>query len=417
MLEEKDEIISKEPREDIADLFSQSGLTLDEPKHSLPNKISPSLLATIQNADNLLKALNEFSNRYNVDNRHSLSNKKFLLTFEDLMSLIKDAILYQKKISELIYFEKDKIKDITQDYINNLSYTIFSYEKIEIPEINTSIKINRKTYKSPTFSSTNSNNQPKSLANFSSLNYLKVTESQTMKIRKKYEVEKTERKDLVKTLTNNVTKKNLSKTNTQALITRLATPKRIKTPYKKNKTKIMKSIEKKKLNEDYSKDKINNEPPHLNTMIKRKNSENSSKIKIQTNNNFINNFKKKDSENTFNIDLLKNNSVVLRSKTLKNKKENAEKENEKKKNFSNIIDALNNCSVYSEDRKVTSSQNITSTPNLRRVGIIRTQIMSNAPKPSIMANKLLECSRKYINDFNGIKEKEREKKYYSVKRK
>ena len=430
MKKDKDDIESKKIKEDLADYFSQSEVLSDEPKIPGINKKIPPLSSTIQNENNLLKAVNEFSDRYNVDNRRSLSNKKFIISFEDLMSLIKDTILYQKKIFEVINFEKNKIKEITKDFINNLSYTIFSFERIDIPEnkhenlTNSIIRINRKTLDSPIYSSTESNYPSKKIINFSPSNYLKVNENQTMKVKKKYDLEKTDRKDFINTLQNTGNKKNFNNINTQVVVKRLSTPKKIKTPYKRNKSKIIKSTYKKKLNEDFTTENINNESSSPNTVTKRKNIGTSSKLKIQTTNYSINNFQKKDTNNIFNINLLKNNSVVLRSKTAKKNKivKNQEKEKSNKKIYSNIIDALKNCNFYFEDKKFKSSKNVSSTPKLTKYSIIKTQIISNVPKPSVMTNKMLECSRKYIDDFNGIKEQEKEKerekeKKYSAKRK
>ena len=85
-----------------------------------------------QKLNYLLKFLQDFSNRYDLDSKNILSYKKFLLTFNDIISLIKEAIEYQNKIVELDNSEKEKIREISQDYINNLSYTIFSYDKIDI---------------------------------------------------------------------------------------------------------------------------------------------------------------------------------------------------------------------------------------------------------------------------------------------
>ena len=87
---------------------------------------------TSEKINYLLKAIQDFSNRYDMDTRNILTGKKFLLNFRDIISLIKDVINYQNKIIELDILEKEKIQEISQDYINNLSYTIFSFEKIDI---------------------------------------------------------------------------------------------------------------------------------------------------------------------------------------------------------------------------------------------------------------------------------------------
>ena len=45
------------------------------------------------------------------------------------------------------------------------------------------------------------------------------------------------------------------------------------------------------------------------------------------------------------------------------------------------------------------------------LGVKKQIINSNMPKPSSFANKLLQNGRKYITEFNGIKEAERKKQY------
>ena len=79
----------------------------------------------------LLNSIKDFSMRYNSDERKILSNKKFLISLEELISLIEKAILTQNKINYCENGNKDSLKDLCQDFINELSYNIFSFEKID----------------------------------------------------------------------------------------------------------------------------------------------------------------------------------------------------------------------------------------------------------------------------------------------
>ena len=80
----------------------------------------------------LLDSIKDFSMRYNSDERKILNNKKFLISLEELISLIEKAILTQNKINYCESDDKDSLKDLCQDFINELSYNIFSFEKIDI---------------------------------------------------------------------------------------------------------------------------------------------------------------------------------------------------------------------------------------------------------------------------------------------
>ena len=46
------------------------------------------------------------------------------------------------------------------------------------------------------------------------------------------------------------------------------------------------------------------------------------------------------------------------------------------------------------------------------LGVKKKVIINNMPKPSNLANKLLQNGRKFITEFNGIKEEERKKQFY-----
>ena len=95
---------------------------------------------------------------------------------------------------------------------------------------------------------------------------------------------------------------------------------------------------------------------------------------------------------------LKNNSVILRSYSANINNRN---------NKLSIMDNYN--SLNDLEKKILDSQ-------LTKEGYIikgKINIFNNVPKPSILANKLLESSIKYINDYNGVNEEEKKRNNYN----
>ena len=129
------------------EIICPSELSLDEKyiyndsgeKSKNDNKYSSSNKSNI-----LLNVLKDFSVRYDLDDRKIMKSKKFLLSFEDLISLVKFAIEFQIKINNSLNL-KDYLNEISQDFINNLSYYVFSYEKTDI-STNNNVNINYNTY-------------------------------------------------------------------------------------------------------------------------------------------------------------------------------------------------------------------------------------------------------------------------------
>ena len=118
--------------------FSQSEIHHVKIKSSLDslNDLKISIFSNHKNLKSniLLKSIKDFSRRYNSDERKILSNKKFLISLEELISLIEKAIITQNKINYCEDDNKDSLKDLCQDFINELSYNIFSFEKIDAIE-------------------------------------------------------------------------------------------------------------------------------------------------------------------------------------------------------------------------------------------------------------------------------------------
>ena len=129
------------------EIICPSEISLDE-KNTYNDSILKSLKDsqyTLPNKTNvLLNSLKEFSNRYGIDDRKIMKSKKFVISFNDLITLIKFALEFQIKINNSI---NEYINEISQDFINNLSYYIFSFEKIDISKLNQSFLNSNKNIK------------------------------------------------------------------------------------------------------------------------------------------------------------------------------------------------------------------------------------------------------------------------------
>jgi len=118
-------------------------------KSLLDNKYSG-----LTKSNTLINALKDFSVRYDLDDKKIMNSKKFVLSYDDLFTLIKFALEFQIKIYNSLNV-KDYLNEISQDFINNLSYYIFSYEKIDVNKNNNS---NNNDYTKNTYSNFNFNN-------------------------------------------------------------------------------------------------------------------------------------------------------------------------------------------------------------------------------------------------------------------
>ena len=378
----------------------------------------------------LLKALQDFSNRYNLDTRNILIGKKFLITFSEIISLIKDVLEYQIKIIELDISEKEKIQEISQDYINNLSYTIFSFDKIDIKnnisKNNNNSKYNQ-TYRhqmlynkklnktQPKFNLShsvlttyaNNNNEEKSNKNNKSISKYFNSEIQKIKINKIEHENKKDNNRMKKEIKCfNPNNKSVTKYKSNIINTEIndEIPQNLKVRCRQNNNEIKNKKEEKKLiKKEDNKNKINknNKKNNLKTKIYASN------IKAHYKNQKKETDSAKEKFNSINSQMnfsLKNNSVILRSCSA-----NIENKNIKDKK-SNIFDAFKYYNSFNDLEK-----NLLDSQSVKEGYIIKGKIniFSNIPKPSILANKLLESSKKYINDYNGANEEERKRNNFN----
>ena len=334
--------------------------SLKESQYLLPNK-----------SNILLNALKEFSNRYDIDDRKIMKSKRFLISFNDLISIIKFALEFQIKINNSI---NEYLNEISQDFINNLSYYIFSFEKIDITKEDEFHSNYNKYYNNP---KKNDNANDKNNNN----NKKNKTEEEKQNINKN------------KNIKVNKSNKNICGNKSVHL--------NIKSPIIK------------KENNKRSDLKIN----------KNRRSNKSAEKRIRSDTNATLDFQKEQK----NITNTLNRSVGKR----RNKKEKEEELNKSKNtNSLSIFTACENLknssfiAKVSKQRKTScNEQNINiNKNNIRRntyfnqyqdygIGIKKKILGNNIIRPSNMANKLLLKGINYINEFKNLKEEESKKKY------
>ena len=79
----------------------------------------------------LINALRNFSVKFELEGQSTIRTQKYVITFDELISLIKFALEFQIKLNKNLITSFDNEKKISQEFINNLTYYIYSYEKVE----------------------------------------------------------------------------------------------------------------------------------------------------------------------------------------------------------------------------------------------------------------------------------------------
>ena len=348
------------------EIICPSELSLDE-KNTYNDSILKSLKDSqyfLSNKSNiLLNSLKEFSNRYDLDDRKIMKSKKFLISFNDLITIVKFALEFQIKINNSL---NEYLNEISQDFINNLSYYIFSFEKVDISKQN-DYYTNYNTYNS-VYSENN-----------------KKTTKYNKNIKSDEEKQNINRNKKIKVNNNN--RKNISAN--RSLYLNIKSPKNKKEKNKINENEINKSrrnnksVEKRsKSNADFvlniSKNQENNKKNINKSTDKRKNIKEKDLNKNRNTNSF----------SIFTVcENLKNSSFII--KTSKTRK-------------ASCIEQNNNNNKNKKNTYYNQYQNI---------GIKKQILGNNIIRPSNMANKLLQKGIKYINDFANLKEEENKKKY------
>lgn len=371
------------------EIICPSELSLDEKfiyNDPMEKSLQESKYSSQNKSNILLNVLKDFSVRYDLDDRRIMKHKKFILSFEDLISLIKFALEFQIRINNSLNL-KDYLNEISQDFINNLSYYIFSYEKIDMNQYNNiNINNNYNTY------NTNLNNK----------NYKNIINAKKFPLNTNQEDKKRKQEEQIYFFSPNIKekiqdKKSYYKQNNNIVIS----PKNIN----KNKDKKIEEIKnKKRLNRSHIKRKnVYIEDFENNTLFEEENNrkqklnKSTEKRKNLKNDTIFEN-KNRNSLSIFKAcENIKGSRLILKCTKSRRLSGVDIKDN---KNISNY----NSINMKKYDKTVYYDKNL-------NIGVKKKIISNNIIRPSNMANKLLQRGMKYITDFKDLKEEENKKKY------
>ena len=385
----------------------------------------------------LLNSIQEFFNRYELDERKIFSKKKFIISFPELISLITESILAQQKLDYLIYTNDNHNKNIfnlqkiNQQYMNDLSYNIFSFDRIDIDYM-FNIKKKKKI---------KSNISP---YNIKFKNNSKIKKSNN---NSQYFISPNNIKNEINTIFENIYKEVFINDSTSGNSSNKR--RNIKTSKKNNLSKlhnfrnnsvILNQKDDSSLNNS-DKSKIKNGEKNKNRKNTIINNNINNNISYNNNNLNINNRYNSKDQKTFNSfnSQKKNKGDIKKSITYKNLKQNKKS---KDPYYSDIFQACENVNIikksfnnrplsrssnfYQNDfidndsflkkslntvgyRDMNNSTDIPGYEGYKIKGIKRI-IVSNVHKPSNLANKLLLSGQKCIDEYKEINKSSKKKK-------
>ena len=391
-------------------------------------------------ANILLNSLQDFYTRYEKDDRKILSNNKFIISFQEIISLIREAMVAQQQIDNIIYNNIDdnkninniNIQKINQKYITDLSYNIFSFEKIDMG-YGFNIKKKKKIY-----------------SNISPNNY-KFQNDSKLKKSSNISISPNNIKKEINTIFENIYKEVFINGNDNPFnnIERKNNKKKSKNKnhnHERNKSAFIKKnnnniknispLKYHKVSKNKDNQRINNTV--INTNIKNNISYNHSNININNNYNSKGYNSFSSNKNNFENKGKNDNKKVRKSKTFKNKNKGKDKLKSsniymacqkidmiKNSGNKNILSRSNNNYFNNNEtfmkkslkslglRDLYNSINYTDIIGYEELKFntgIKKIIVSNTHKPSNLANKLLISGQKYIDDFKEINEGTKRKK-------
>ena len=388
-------------------------------------------------ANILLNSLQDFYTRYEKDDRKILSNNKFIISFQEIISLIREAMVAQQQIDNIIYNNIDdnkninniNIQKINQKYITDLSYNIFSFEKIDMG-YGFNIKKKKKIY-----------------SNISPNNY-KFQNDSKLKKSSNISISPNNIKKEINTIFENIYKEvfingndnpfNIieRKNNKKKSKNKNHNHERNKSAFINNNIKNISPLKYHKVSKNKDNQRINNTV--INTNIKNNISYNHSNININNNYNSKGYNSFSSNKNNFENKGKNDNKKVRKSKTFKNKNKGKDKLKSsniymacqkidmiKNSGNKNILSRSNNNYFNNNEtfmkkslkslglRDLYNSINYTDIIGYEELKFntgIKKIIVSNTHKPSNLANKLLISGQKYIDDFKEINEGTKRKK-------
>ena len=224
------------------EIICPSDFSIDENfiyNDSTEKSLKGSKNSSINKSNILLNALKDFSVKYDLDDKNIMNSRKFLLSFNDIISLIKFAIEFQNKINNSLNL-KNYLSEISQDFINDFSYYIFSYEKMDINQNNK--KNNKGNNNYDTYNSNiNNNKNKKQTKTKTSMQHLQIKRS---KNDDKMSTVKKNKNENIKC--NKSYYKTRNNSNNKRFLSPKSNDKNIKGDEKNNKKRLNKSVERRK---------------------------------------------------------------------------------------------------------------------------------------------------------------------------
>lgn len=396
------------------------------------NKINFSMELT----DILLNSLKYFFNSYESNDQKHPTKTKFIISFEDIISIVKESIIAQQKIDNLIYDYKNDdyeimIQKINQKFIGFLSNSIYTLKLLDSNKFakfkakkqnlnSTSIRFPIKKRKNQFYNSQISS--PSNIKN--KINYIFENIYQEVFINDGHAL-----KNIKKNKKENLSKlshENMHRTKSAILSKKSTSPLNY---YIISKNQELENSKNKRLFKTINQGNMNSNSNSNSTYL-----ENKYKTAVSSNK------KQPLSDNIFN-EMLKSNKAF---KSKKNKKKEKNKlqcsdifmacENISKiknsgmakslprnNNYYQLNDFDDKDSILKKSLKnVAVIQDICNNSSINEIigyeeinlkgGGIKKIIVSNTRKPSNFTNKLLISGQKFINDFKEIKQEEHKKK-------
>ena len=343
-------------------------------------------------SNSLIDALRNFSVKYELEDKKIFSDYKFVISFEELINLIRYCLDSQKTLHEFEIEETNKLNSFTQNFIKNISNYINSYEKVE--------KVNpmpKNSYKNKyTLNNANINFNTHKVNNRKSSSIIKSSSCWIDLAKTKMKLPKY-KQNITKNFQTNL-KNNKNSNNGKLNI--CTKPNKIK-----------------------KEENLNDEQNYTNTYFKRKKYKNSLKV---VKNHLNKSIRRRRNNRGYFTEL--NNNIGSTNKS------NLNKSAEKRKTFGSYINDGKPMSIFTACEFLRSSSFVLKNKNKnaddnnekninynsnRTKKEIRLDDDKNvwyyngkAPRPSNFTSKLLEKGIKFIDDFNGLKEEEKKKKNY-----
>ena len=413
MLEERNEL-------NISDCNKKKENYLNENKRYYNTTIRKKKLvksATLNNQNLLLDHLKDFSVKYEMEEKIISKDIKFVITFDELISLIRYSLESQIKLNEHSKDETDYLKTLSQDFINNITYYIFSYEKVE--------KVEKSLSKNKNISNSNKENinvngnnkkTKKSLCSIISKSPSYWVEAQKTRNNKNKVIhaEKSTLNSRKNKNKNNIESKNSYR---RTVVHKLFSPKnedRFKNKFPKKESKSKQVLNRSAVKRHSA---ILSDSNNLNKRKQLNKSDEKRKSVIMDKT-------KKDVTKNLSIftacENLKSSSFILKNKNHSFFSTEHYDKNDNKRNSNNYNSNINLNQNNEKNYKSNSNINMNKKANTKIVyydhnlnlNVKKQIIMGNVFKPSTFANKLLQNGMKYITEFNGIKEEEKKKQLY-----